>query len=226
MTKANATDPELGQELFRCRPTSLQVYSSLRFQGAFPAYASLKWMDRVTAVVSPVTENLLLAGLPTILSILILQVILGLKPPHEPVWVRPFCFAILAASVPLSVWWCWIAPRKDRLVVYERGFRWQVSLNHYTWCRSRGSVAFSDLETFSYRSDCFATEPLDTGKATGEKLGRILLELKLARLDAGFHLQSNQDIVVEKLFARFDQDDLQRFLNHLATIAEPHRITL
>jgi hypothetical protein len=31
---------------------------------------------------------------------------------------------------------------------------------------------------------------------------------------------------VEKFFARFDHDDLERFLKHLATVAEPHRIAV
>ena len=226
MTRVSGSEPGPGRELFRCRPNSLPEYSRLRFQGVFPASASLKWVDRVTTITSPIAESLILAGMPTILLILLLQVILNLKPPHEPFWVRPLCFVVLALSVPMSIWWCWIAPRKDGVVVYERGFHWQVSLNRWTWLRSRGSAAFSDLEKFSYRSDCFTPEPLEAGKTTGEKLGRLLLELNLSRYDIGFHFKGNQDIVVEKFFARFERADLQRFLDHLASIAEPHRISV
>ena len=160
MTKAIPSSPEMGRDLFRCKPKSLHDYSKARFQGVFPSYASLKWLDQLIVVTSPIAENLILAMMPTILGIFVLQVILDLKPPHEPSWVRPLCFVILAASVPISIWWCWIAPRKDHLVVCERGFRWQVSLNRWTWFRSRGFAAFNDLVKFSYRSDCFVPEPL------------------------------------------------------------------
>lgn len=226
MTEASRTNSKLGQELFGCRPRSLHGYSSLRFQGAFPMFASLKWLDQVIAITSSVAESLILAGLPAIFLIFVLQVILNLNPPHEPSWVRPLVLAVLAVSILLSVWWCWIAPRKDYLTVYERGFCWQVSLTRWNWFRSRGYVDYEDLVKFSYRSDCLTIEPLEPGKTTGEKLSRILLELNLSRHDVSFHLNNKRDIVVEKLLARFDQDDLQRFLEHLATVAEPNRITV
>jgi hypothetical protein len=224
MTKPLRTNSKLGQELFGCRPRSLHGYSSLRFQGALPMFASLKWLDRVIGITSPIADSLILAGLPAICLIFVLQVILDLKPPHEPPWVRPLVFAVLTVSILVSVWWCWIAPRKDHLTVYERGFSWQVSLTRWDWFRSRGCVDLSDLSSFSYRSDCLTTEPLEPGQTTSEKLARILLELNLSRHDARIHLHNMQDIVIEKLFARFDADDLQRFIDHLTAVTEVHSI--
>jgi hypothetical protein len=226
MTGPNATDPELGRELFRCRPKSLWSFFALRYQGALPAFKWLNFLNPIIAVTSPIAESFVLAFMPTILAIFVLQVIFGLKPPHEPLWVRPFCFAVLAISVPVALWWHWVAPRKDFVIVHEHGFRWRASLSRRDWFRSRGIVANSELEAFSCRSDCFASEPVEVGKTTSEKLSRIWLELNLSRHDVGFHLKDNRDIVVEKFFARFDQDDLRRFLDHLATVAQPHRIAV
>jgi hypothetical protein len=226
MTEPKAADPELGQVLFRCRPKSLRGYFTLRFQGALPPFKWLKFLHPVIAITSPVAESLVLAGLPTVLSIFVLQVLIGLKPPHEPSWVNPFCFTVLAVSIPVAMWWCWIAPRKDGVTVHERGFHWQISWSCWNWFRSRGNVAISDLDAFSYRSDCFGTEPVDVGKTTGEKLSRLWLEVNLSHYDITFHLKNNRNITVEGFFARFKQDDLQRFLDHIATHADPHRIAV
>jgi hypothetical protein len=76
-------------------------------------------------------------------------------------------------------------------------------------------------ETFSYRSDSLGAEPVECGKTTNEKLTRILVQLSVSRHDISFHLKNDKDIVFEKFFARFDHDDLQRFLDHLAMVAEP-----
>lgn len=187
-------------------------------------FASLKWLDRVIAMTSPVAESMILAGLPSICLIFVLQVILDLKPPHEPSWVRPLVFAVLAVSLLLSIWWCWIAPRKDYLTIHERGFCWQVSLTRWDWFRSRGCVDLNDLVSLSYRSDCLTKEPLEPGQTTSEKLGRIKLELNLSRHDAVVHLNNNRDIVIEKLFARFDPNDLQRFIDHLTAVTKAHQI--
>jgi len=187
---------------------------------------SLKFLNPPIVMTSPVAESLILGCLPMVLSIFVLQVLLGLKPPHEPSWVRPSCFAVLTVSIPVAMWWCWIAPRKDDVIVYERGFRWQVSWSRWNWFRSRGSVAFTDLEAFSYRSDCFGPEPRDWGKTAGEKLSRLWLEVNLSHYDIAFHVKNHRDIVVEKFFARFNQDDLQRFLDHMSILAEPHRIAV
>jgi len=69
---------------------------------------SFKWLK----FLHPVMESMIPAGLPTVLSIFVLQVILGLKPPHEPPWVSPFCFAVLAVSIPIAFWWRWMPVSK------------------------------------------------------------------------------------------------------------------
>jgi hypothetical protein len=226
MAGTNIVAGELGRELFCCRPRSLRSYFQLSYQGALPQLKWLKFLTPAIVVVSPMVESLVLAGLPTMLSIFVLQVVLGLKPPHEPVWVRPFCFAVPAISIPVTFWWCWIAPRKDVVVVGERGFRWRVSWSNWNWFRSRGSVAVNDLEAFSFRSDCFSSEPLECGNTLAEKLKRIQLESDLSHYDMAFHLKNDRSVVVGKFFARFEPDDLQRFLDHLATIAEPIKIAV
>jgi hypothetical protein len=226
MTEPNTADPGLGQVLFHCRPKPLRGYFALVNQGALPPFRKLKFLHAVIVMISPVCESLILAGMPMVLSIFVLQVILGLKPPHEPSWVRPFIFAVLAVSVPIAGWWCWLAPRKDCVMVHERGFRWQVSWCHWNWLRLRGGVAISDLKSFSYRSDCFESEPVDFGKTTADKFTRLVLEVCLSRYDITFHLNNDQNITVGRFFARFNEADVQRFLDHLATHAEAHRINV
>jgi len=171
-------------------------------------------------------ETMILAGLPTVLLAFVFQFVLGLKPPNEPSWVRNLYFAILAVSCPFAVWWSWIRPLADKLVVCEREFSWRVSLIRWEWFSSRGRVHATQLEGFSYRSDCFDADPSECGKTTAEKLNRILLELDLSRHDLKFHLRNGTEITVEKFFARFEHADLQRFLEHLATFAEPHEVVV
>jgi hypothetical protein len=42
----------------------------------------------------------------------------------------------------------------------------------------------------------------------------------LSRHDIAFQLEPDRKIVVEKFFARFNSDDLRRFLDHLARFAD------
>jgi len=195
----------------------------MRYQGTFPSGSQLRFLEPVIAITMPITQTLLLAGLPTVLSIFFFQFALG---PHEPAWSRNLCFVILALSCPFAIWWFWLAPQGDKLVVYEREFRWRISLVYWEWFRAGGCVRTEELEAFSYRSDCFDAAPSECGKTTAEKLTRILLELDMLRHDLKFHLRNGKAITVEKFFARFDPADLQRFLTHLATFAERHEITV
>jgi hypothetical protein len=213
-----------GRELFRCRPKPLRDYFALRYQGELPGFASARFLNSIIATISPFIQNLLLAGLPTIGVIFVLQVVLGLKPPHEPGWVRPACFAVLALSVPTSIWWCWFAPRRDVVIVSENGFRWRISLCRVEWFGSRGTFRFTELKGLSYRSDSFDAEPRDCGKTTSEKLARLLLEASLSRHDIRFELKDGREVVAERFFARFEEKDLRRFLQHLGSLAEEHRI--
>jgi hypothetical protein len=226
MEERNAADPELGKELFRCRPKLLRDFFALRYQGALPSYKWLNFLKPALVITSPILETLILTGLPTILLIFLLQVILGLKPPTEPVWVRPVCFAALVIPFPVMIWWYWIAPCNDDVIVYERGFRWRISLSRWEWFRSQGSVIISDLKAFSYRSDCFEPESVDWGKTHNDRLARLRLEVNLSHYDIAFHLKNESNIVVEKFFARFDQADVPRLLDHLATSAERLKITV
>jgi hypothetical protein len=221
-----AADPELGQVLFRCRPESLRRYLVLSNQGVFPPVRGLKFLNRIAPAILPIAETIILAGLPMVLVVFVLQVILGLKPPNEPSWTRPLCAGVLTFSVPFSVWWNWIAPRRDGIIVCERGFRWQLSLSSWEWLRSQGCLATDNIEAFSYRSDCFESQPVDCGKSPAAELTRILLELNLARHDIAFHLKNKSEVVVGKFFARFNHDDLRRFLDHLGTMAEPRRVVV
>jgi hypothetical protein len=226
MIETSTSEMAFGRELFRCRPRPLWQFFALRYQGALPTFKWLRFLNPVITVVSPIAESFTIACLPGILMILLLQFGLGLKPPNEPSWVRPFYVAFLAVSVPLILWWHWATPRNDGVAVCERGFRWRISLSRWDWLRSQGSIPINKLESFSYRSDCFEAEPVDTGKTTADKLERILLELALGRHAIAFNLKTGDQIVVEHFFARFAPDDLQRFLAHLATVAEAHRISV
>src|SRR6266699_2041643 len=100
MSELSAADPELGRDLFHCRARPLRSFFVLRYQGSLPLPGRLNPLSPFLAVTSAVMESLLLAGVPTILLIFGIQVVLGLKPPNEPLWVRPVCFAFLALAAP------------------------------------------------------------------------------------------------------------------------------
>jgi len=215
-------DPTLGNVLFRCRPNSLRTFFSLRDQGPFPPFKWVRRLGPFMAITSAVAESIVLGGIPTVLLIFVFEVLFGLKPPHQPGWVRPVCFVTLFISLPVSLWWYWIAPRKDSVTVCEWGFSWRISHAHWGWFRSHGHVVLSELEAFTWRSDCLAPEAVDWGTTTADKLGRIWLELSLSRRSVAFHLKGERTIVAEELFSRFHPEDVRRFLDHLAAFAEPN----
>jgi hypothetical protein len=167
---------------------------------------------------------MILAGMPLVLTVFVLQVILGLKPPNEPRWIIWLYSSILAVSIPWTAWFYWVTPAKDSVLVYETGFHWRISHSHLGWFPSKGKLHNDDLKGFSYRSDCFEREAIDCGKTTSEKLARIWLEVNLSHHDLCFHLKNGRDLTAPKFFARFCPDDLHRFLDHLSTFAEVNQI--
>jgi hypothetical protein len=218
------SDLILGPELLRCRPKPLWKFFSLHYQGMLPPFKWCRFLNPIITVTSPIADSFIAACLPLVLSGFLFQVVLGLKPPDEPSWTRPFYIACLAISAPLILWWYWASPRNDGVTVCERGFRWRISLSRWNWFRSEGTIAFDQLESFSYRSDCFDEAPIDSGKTTAQMLERLWLELHLGRHDIAFHLKNGDEKVVEHFFARLEPNDLERLLAHLATVAESHRI--
>ena len=164
----------------------------------------------------------MLAGLPPVLVMFVIAVVLRVKV--DLFWGCVILSGMLALSVPFAFWCFWISPRSDVLTVSDGGFRWRISLARWGWFRCKGSVAFADLRGFSYRSDWSEPTAVEPGPTTNEKLGRLWLEVNLSRHDLLIYLQNNKAIVLRNVFARFDQDDLQRFMNHLARVAEPCQI--
>jgi len=225
MTELGGANSERGQELFRCRAKPLLRFFVLRYQGSFPPPPALKSINRLV-ILSPFLEPLVLAGIPLVLAVFLFEFVFGLKPPNRPAWLVPFCLAVLAVSLVIAIWWFWISPQKDSVIVHEQAFRWRISLCRNEWFRSQGSITTIELEAFSYRTDCFDREPVGCGKSTADKLTRILLELNLSRHDLGFHFRNGEYKIIERFFARFEPDDLKQFLAHLATIAEARLIAV
>src|ERR1043165_7932242 len=188
MNYVPASNSQLGSELFRCQPRALRNYFTLRYQGALPFFCFLKFLEPIVAVTSPISESVILAGLPLVVIIFILQPFLGLEPPHEPSWLRPLCFLILIVSVILTAWFYWLTPAKDTIIVFERGFCWKISHANWDWIPSRGELGNDEIKAISYRSDCFDREMISRDKTVAGKLARIWLDVNLSHYDLCFHL--------------------------------------
>jgi hypothetical protein len=215
---------DFGPELFRCRLRSLGAFFRLRYQGTLPSWGS-KVVTSLNAITSPVLNTVILSCLPAIILIFTLQFGFGITSSKQEVWVLPVFLAVLVISSAAAIWWLWLVPLRDYVIVSENGFRWQLSLSRWECFPSQGSLSTAELKAFSYRSDCFEAEPLDFGKSAQEKLERICLEANLGRHDMACHLKNDKNIVLKKFFARFEPDDLRRFLDHLATFAERRLIS-
>ena len=226
MADRRAQATEATPEQFVCRPRSLRNFLRLRHQGAFPPFRWMKPLWPTIEITSPLMETIILACLPTILLIFLFEMIPGLKAPHQPAWVRPVCFASLVISSPLSVWWYWFSPRNDFVTISAGYLRWRVSLSRWEWFRSRGSLALDALTAFSYRSDGLVSEPVDCGRTTAEKLARLVLEVNLSRHDLAIHDKNGKTVVIEKLLARFEPEDLRTLFDQLCSSAERQEIQL
>ena len=226
MAEQRGQGPELAPEHLVCRPRKLRSFFHLRYQGALPSFRWMKPLSPIIEITSPLMETIILACLPTILLIFLFEMIPGLKAPHQPVWVRPVCFAVLVISWPVSVWWYWFSTRNDFVAISEGYLRWRVSLSRWEWFRSRGCLALGALAAFSYRSDGLVPEPVDCGKTTAEKFARLVLEVNLSRHDLALHLKEGKTIVVEKLLARFETEDLRTLFDRLSAFSERREIQL
>ena len=226
MAERCAHNSELRSEPFVCRPRKLQSFFRLRYQGTFPPSRWTKRLVPIVAVTSPLSETILLAGLPMISLIFLFELVPGLQAPHQPFWVRPLCFAVLVISCPGAVWWYWISPRYDSIAICDGKLRWRLSFSCWEWFRASGSLPLDTLSSFSYRSDGLEPEASNCGKSTEEKFARLLLEINLSRHDLALHLKSGKTIVLEKLLARFETDDLRLLFDRLGVLAERQEIQM
>jgi hypothetical protein len=132
--------------------------------------------------------------------------------------------ASFALMVCTSVWWHWIAPRRDYLIVYERGFRWRLWLCRLGILPSHGRVATATIDEGAYRDDSLESEPVEIGDTPAEQLGRIQLELELPRDGLMLRFKSGERIVLNRFFSRFNRADALRFLTFLETNTPARRI--
>src|SRR5436305_394195 len=77
MTEPNPRFPDLGRQIFRCRPKPLRTFFALRCQGSFPLFRWWNSLNPIIVGTSSIAETLILAGMPTILLIFVLQIIFG-----------------------------------------------------------------------------------------------------------------------------------------------------
>jgi hypothetical protein len=172
----------------------------------------------------PILKTLLLAGIPFVLLVFGTQEIIGFKPLNEPAWFRGFMIASFALMVCTSVWWYWIAPRADYLIVYERGFRWRLWLCRLGVLSARGRVATATIDEAAYRDDSLESEPVEVGATPAELLGRIRLELEIPRDGLALRCKSGKRIVLNRLLSRFSREDMVRFLMFLEKNTPARRI--
>jgi len=183
----------------------------------------LHFIESFIGLASPIVETFILAGLPPVALIFVVSVILGVKV--DLFWGRVTLAGTLALSVPFACWCFWISPRRDILTISDCEMRWRVSLAHWGWFRCHGKVESHDLRGFLYRSDWPEPTVVEPGPTTHEKLARLWLEVNVSRHDLVLYPKNDAEaVVIRNVFARFDQTDLQRFIEHLAELAEPCRI--
>jgi hypothetical protein len=221
MTESETACDKIGPALFCCRPRALQEYFRLRYQGALPLP---KRIESFIGLASPILESVILAGLPLVILGVLITVVMGLKPRADSWWVRLINCGVLAVGISVAWRWFWISPRRDRIIISEGRFRWRISLARLEWFRCEGEVAFADLQGFLYRSDWLEPTAVEPGPSPNENLYRLWLELNLGRHDLLLYLKDNRTVALRNVFARFEQDDLERLLHIVSRAAEPLRV--
>ena len=67
---------------------------------------------------------------------------------------------------------------------------------------------------------------MDCGKTIAEKFTRLVLEVNLSRHDLALHHKGGKTVVVEKLLARFEPEDLRTLFDQISSSAERQEIRL
>jgi hypothetical protein len=204
-------DRALGSVIFQCRRRSF-----LGFMLAIRDYG--------VAFLAPVIS----AGLLALPIVFCLQKALHVNFDwkHNPPTALVF-LGLLVIGFALGVWWFWISPWKDYLIVQQHGFTWRVSRSKWDTFPIRGTALFRSLAGLRYRSDWSQknAEASRANSTTAAKLARLLLDLSLSKRDLILQMKDGRELLLENLIARFYEEDLRRFLDHVSLQLSPPTAT-
>lgn len=205
-------DNALGVAVLVCKPKPVHAFLVAISRGPHDVPAVLAAINSVSAWLYPFLKTFLLGGIPSMLTVaLLLQ--LGISNEHRKVVV----VCVFALMLLASVMWMWVLPRRDFLVLHEHGFRWRIWLSAWRTLPNQGTIKFSELGEFAYCDDW--AKPYSIRVAPSEPAAKRLTKL-IAYLELDSHSLKLADAtgkprVVENLFARFDQTDLNRFIDQV-----------
>ncbi|MFO1513449.1 MAG: hypothetical protein U1F83_11130 [Verrucomicrobiota bacterium] len=173
----------------------------------------------------PYTKTFLLAGIPTVVVLMLLTAN-GISFSADQRKLLVGCIVTLAMVG--SVAWMWILPRKDFLIVHQRGIRWQIWLSKWNTLPSKGTICLEDLKEFSYSSSWGEPQGLQISpSATApEKVTALVMFLALDTNALEIVDGNGNRRIIENFFIRFERADLERLLNYVSERAPQlvHRI--
>jgi hypothetical protein len=193
--------------IFQCRRRSfLEFMLTIRDYGVF--------------LLAPI----LTAGLLAVPTVACLQKALHVNFDwqHNPHAALVF-LGLLVIGFALGVWWFWLSPFKDYLIVHEHGFAWRVSRSKWTTFPIGGTALFDTLAGIRYRPDWSQknAEVSQANSTTAAKLARLLLDISLSKLDLILQTKDGRELLLENLLARFCERDTKRFLDHVSLQLAP-----
>lgn len=205
-------DANLGPILFRCRPKPVRRFLLDINRKASHLPEPILTVTRACESLLPYAHPLLFAGVPTICMLGALNGIFGASATPWAVVIGLF-----AVALSIAIWWYWVAPRTDFLVVYENGFRWRIWLSKLGIFPNRGSIHLNDIAEFRCRSDWREQENrmVQPGMTTAEKMSAIIIAISCGKHELVLFTKDGKNRSVENILARFDAEDTRRFLDHV-----------
>lgn len=202
---------DLGAVLWTCKPRP--VRSFLASIDAVPndafAPSVLNFWHRWFG---PYLRTFLLAGIPLVALIIPWSNVLHLGKPETATVVGLTLFMIGWAAA-----WLWVFPRHDYLVIHECGFRWRISLSRWELFPGKGAVLFKALRSFRYREHWGYPESLRAASAgtAEQRFEKLVSLLDLDANDLEITDATGSVRIIERIFIRFERQDLERFLAHV-----------
>src|ERR1039457_6603841 len=138
-------DSDFGNVLFCCRRKSVWRFLRVLNQAPREKLVVLRAIGKFGEIVMPCLSPFLFAGNLWLVTI---ALPLSLLKIEQGIMVREIALVLFAVIFIFCIWWYWLSPGKDYLVVCENGFRWRVWLSKMKLLPSKGSVSMNSLSEF------------------------------------------------------------------------------